>query len=223
MKFIAFNVIVIITIAININLFAGNKKSIQNNRDIPEKPWLLGAGTDISFYKSEIANGFAINFEPSVTTWLSLNYRFSVNTINNKFFSLHGNPGLVVSPYFFSLALSNDSNRTGFVFLGFISLLLPEGVNLRYVPESNPKISFSVFINPLGVDYARQNTSSDLKLYMSGELGLKANFAITDMIFFSGFAGLRSVYLLNKTGFSAGITAGLIIPRNSEKTGKFVY
>ncbi|MBI5218258.1 MAG: hypothetical protein HY958_04940 [Bacteroidia bacterium] len=197
------------------------KKS--NTENMFERGFLTSFSPDITFYPGQIINGFGINMEPSINEYLSLNYRFALNYDKGENFSIHGNPGTVVSPFMFSLALSADSNRAGWVFLGFLTLLLPEGVNFKYIPSSYSKMAFSAYLNPFGVDYARRLEGLPKTLYMSGEAGIKACFSIGGDFYFGAYGGIRTIYRFQKLGFTAGINIGLKIQRKEETNKTYTY
>ncbi len=180
--------------------------------------------TDITFYGGKPVNGYGISFEPKINEYLSLNYKFALNYRGSDEFSVHGNPGTVVAPYWLSTINPDDTNKTGQIVLAVISLLIPEGVNFKYKPDGFSKIIFAGYFNPLGIDYARRRPEMDRTIYMSGELGGKAYFIVQKNIFVCAFGGFRSIYSFGKVGFSVGIHAGMVLGGSSNsmkgKSGK---
>lgn len=167
--------------------------------------------TDITFYGGKPVNGYGISFEPCINDFLSLNYKFALNYRGSEEFSVHGNPGTVVAPFWLSEITPDDTNKTGKIVLAVISLLIPEGVNFKYQPAGFSKIIVAGYLNPIGVDYARRRPDMDRTIYMSGELGAKVYFAVRYNIYVSTFGGVRSVYSFGKAGFTVGVNAGMIL------------
>ncbi len=197
--------------------FAGNpliKSEKTATSSIFQTGWTAALSPDLTFYGNQQIWGLGISFEPSVTDFLSLNYKFSLNYKKNNLYSIHGNPGTVVSPYMFMFALEADSNRGGWVVLSLLTLLLPEGVNFKVHPHNFSQFSFSIYINPFGIDYARRLETLPKTIYMSGETGIKTYFQIKDNFFAGAYGGIRSIYRFGKLGFTAGFQIGYVFPRD---------
>lgn len=197
------------------------KKAETEN--IFKEGWCAGVFTDITFYGGKPVNGYGISIEPTINEYISLNYKFALNYRGSENFSVHGNPGSVVSPYLFSMINSSDSNNGGWVVLGILALLIPEGVNLKFIPDGYSQIAFAGYINPIGIDYARKNPGTDKSLYMSGEIGAKAYFVVKNGLYLNAFGGIRSIYLFKYLGLSVGIQAGWVIGTNKKPEEKQIY
>ena len=194
-----------------------------DNENIFKEGWCAGPFTDITFYGGKPVIGYGISIEPSINEYISLNYKFAVNFRGSENFSVHGNPGTVASPYMLSQINLADSNNGGWIVLGILALLIPEGVNFKYVPSGYSQIAFAAYLNPIGVDYAKQKPTDKRSLYMSGELGAKAYFIVKKNIFLNAFGGLRTIYGFKIFGFTVGIQAGLVIGANKKSETERIY
>lgn len=182
-----------------------------------------GIFTDITFYGGKPVNGYGISIEPSINEYISLNYKFALNYRGKENFSVHGNPGSVASPYMISRINVADSNNGGWVVLGILSLLIPEGVNFKYIPDGYSQIAFAGYLNPIGVDYTRQKPGEDKSLYMSGEIGAKAYFVVKNGLYLNAFGGLRTIYGFKNFGLSVGIQAGWVIGYSKKPESDRIY
>src|SRR3989339_790305 len=199
------------------NIYAGNplvKSGKSTSSSIFQTGWTAALTPDLTFYGNQQVWSMGISFEPSVTDFLSLNYKFSLSYKDNKLYSVHGTPGTVVSPYMLMFALEADSNRGGWVFLSILTLLLPEGVNFKIHPRNFSQFAFSIYVNPFGVDYARRLETLPKTIYMSGETGIKAYFQVKDNFFAGAYGGIRGIYRFGKLGFTAGFQIGYVFPRD---------
>lgn len=200
--------------------FAETKAETEN---IFKEGWCAGIFTDITFYGGKPVNGYGISIEPSINEYISLNYKFALNYKGDENFSIHGNPGSVASPYMISRISVADSNNGGWVVLGILALLIPEGVNFKYVPDGYSQIAFAAYLNPIGVDYAKKKPTDERSLYMSGELGAKAYFVVKKGIYLNAFGGIRTIYGFQNFGLSVGIQAGWVIGFNKKSESERIY
>ena len=185
----------------------------KNEGNIFEDAWPIAFSTDLTFYNGrDNVSSFGLIFEPSVTEWLSLNYKFSLNFHKGNLFTIHGTPGTVVSPYFISEAIVADTaTRGGYVLLSILSLLIPEGVNFKFIPQKYDNFAFSIYVNPLGIEYASREEGLPSTIYVSGETGIKTQFLFKGNIYLSAYGGVRAIYSFGKYGFTGGASIGILL------------
>lgn len=200
-------IVIIFILLLQITYFAKGQFNATNN--LFEEGTLIYFSPDLTFYGKQNVYGFGIGIEPSINEKLSLNYKFAFNITNSKIFSLHGTPGTVVSPYFIGQAVTDSSN--GYWFLAVITLLIPEGINIKFQPAGYNNISYAIYINPFGVDYAKRLPELPHTIYPSGEVGFKSRFIINKNIFLGAYGGARSIYRFGKVGFTFGINVGIAL------------
>ena len=205
------------------NPYKKYQEAKTETENIFSEVWCTSIFTDITFYGGKPVNGYGISIEPSITDYLSLNYKFALNYRGKDNFSVHGNPGSVVSPFMFSMINLADSNNGGWIVLGIVSLLIPEGVNFKYIPDGYSQLAFAAYINPIGVDYAKKRPELKRYLFMSGEIGAKAYFVVKKSFFLNAFGGIRTIYGFKNVGLSVGFQAGWVFGSSTNSTQERVY
>ncbi|MCX6230063.1 MAG: hypothetical protein NTZ33_00840 [Bacteroidetes bacterium] len=169
----------------------------------------ISALTEISFFKNKTLTSYGFSGEFFVHRNFSLNYQYSIG-YNQSLDTYMHYPGTVAGlvemfrtdTYYFSYSANSEND---WVYLLFITVVIPEGVSFHTYPRK--WLEIAPFVNPFAADFnILDNRRSTITLSLGIRLHIKPvpNFSI------SPHFGLKHIYRNGNVGSFYGLSMGVL-------------
>jgi hypothetical protein len=161
--------------------------------------------TERLIYDNRTIQNYGLAVDWFVADWCSLQYSFAIGNTSKRKFYANVPLGAWISgvPLRGFVSTWDDS----YLFLLFLTMLLPEGANF-HIPV-NEQFKISPFVYPLGMYYEESAENNNGRFIGGLSTGLRFN-VFKDNFSFSPYAGVRTLYQRDSGwGLLVGLSVGI--------------
>lgn len=160
---------------------------------------------------NESTNLWGLNLDIGIVDNWSINYSLLLGFNSNHFY-VHTTAGMAGGLDLVAHNLydeeGDEGSAEGSRVLGFLLMILPEGVNY-HVPMEGNNIDIIPFFNPLGYDFLGDKYS------VSSGIGMKVRYNFPGGFTIAPYAGARYSYKFGKLIYDAGLMFGFTFDTDS--------
>ncbi len=177
-----------------LGLFLSLSSLVPNTCQAQDKgtQWMGVRGSRLGFFKGHVVQNYGLELRAYVAKNVALNYSLTFGADENSRFYMHSYLGGGGAGVLGAAALADSSG--GLATLkgigALLSLFVPEGVTFA-VPVSD-QLSITPYVDPLGFDIYNGNLKRDL--FVSGKVGARLKFFITDKLVAQPYGGIEALY-----------------------------